>query len=87
MREHAADPSWRPDVIRHEATEDEMRWSRWSGWTAADPRWRVRAIDTSSLPVEQVAAALIEWIEEERGLVRTGAHLLAGQAAYDQCDE
>jgi hypothetical protein len=87
MREHAADPSWRPDVIRHEATEDEMRWSRWSGWTAADPRWRTHVIDTSSLPVEQVAATVIEWIEEERTLVRSGTHLLAGWAAYDQSDE
>ena len=87
MREHAADPSWRPDVIRHEATEDEMRWSRWSGWTAADPRWRVRTIDTSAQPVEQVAAALVEWIEEERELVRSGTHPLTGRAAYDQDEE
>jgi hypothetical protein len=84
MRKHAADPSWRMEVIRHEATEDEMRWSRWSGWTAADPRWRVCAIDTSALPVEQVAATLVEWIEEDRALVRSGAHPLAGRDAYDQ---
>jgi hypothetical protein len=87
MREHAADPSWRPEVIRHEATEDEMRWSRWSGWTAADPRWRVRVIDTSARPVEQVAARLVEWVEEVRALVRSGSHPLAGGAAYDQDDE
>jgi len=87
MREHAADPSRPTEVIRHEATEDEMRWSRWSGWTAADPRWRVRAVDTSAQPVEEVAVTLVEWIEAERALVRSGAHPLAGRAAYDQDDE
>jgi hypothetical protein len=84
LREHAADPSWRPEAIRHEATENEMRWSRWSGWTAADPRWRGQVIDTSTLPVEHVAAALVEWIEEERALVRASSHPLVGRAAYDQ---
>jgi hypothetical protein len=87
MRDHAADPSRRTGVIRHDATEDEMRWSRWSGWTAADPRWRVRMVDTTALPVEQVAATLVEWIEEERALVRSGAHPLAAQDAYGQDDE
>jgi hypothetical protein len=41
-------------------------------------------VDTSALLVEQVAARLVEWIEEERALVRSGAHPLAGRAAYDQ---
>ena len=81
MRRHAADPTWRTDVIRHEATEDEMRWSRWSSWTAGDPRWRIRTIDTSTLSVEQVAEELLEWIAEERALVRTGTHPLAEWAA------
>jgi hypothetical protein len=81
MRGHAADPTWRTDVIRDEVTKDEMRWSRWSSWTAGDPRWRVRTIDTSTLSVEQVAAKLVEWIAKERALVRTGAHPLAEWAA------
>jgi aromatic ring-cleaving dioxygenase len=51
------------------------------------PRWRVRAIDTSALPVERVAATLVEWIEEERALVRSGAHPLTGRDAYDIDDE
>jgi hypothetical protein len=84
MRGHAANPTWRTDVIRHEGTKAEMHWSRWSGWEAGDPRWRVRVIDTSSLPVEKVAVKLIEWITEERALVRLGAHPLAGSAAYDE---
>ncbi len=87
MREHAADPSSRTEVIRLEATLDEMQWSRWSSWRAGDPRWRVRVIDTSALPVEKVADELIEWISEERALFRSGAHPLAGAAAYDQSDE
>jgi hypothetical protein len=72
MRGHAADPCWRPDVIRHAATENEMEWSRWSGWKAGDARWRVRVIDTSAIPVGQVADELVEWIGEERALLRSG---------------
>ncbi len=70
MRRHATDPTWRPDVIREDATEGEMYWMRWSDWTADDPRWRVRVLDTSRVPVEQVATELAEWIAEERALVR-----------------
>ena len=81
MRGHAADPSWRTDVIRHEATMDEMRWSRWSAWRAGDPRWRVRVLDSSRLTVEEVARELAEWIDEERALFRSGAHPLARPAA------
>ena len=54
------------DVIEEEATEGEMHWIRWSDWTAEDPRWRVRVLDTSGLPVEHVANELAEWIAEER---------------------
>jgi hypothetical protein len=77
MREHASDPSSRPEVIQHEATVGEMRWSRWTSWRAGDPRWRVRVIDTSTLPVERVAGELVEWISEERALFRSGTHPLA----------
>jgi hypothetical protein len=77
MRSHAADPSWRPDVIQHEATMDEMRWSRWSRWRAGDPRWRVRVLDSSRLAVDEVARELVEWIDAERALFRSGAHPLA----------
>jgi hypothetical protein len=78
MRGHVADPSWRVEVIRHDATSAEMQWSRLSGWQAGDPRWRVRVIDTSSLPVEDVARDLAEWIAEERTLFRSGTHPLSG---------
>jgi hypothetical protein len=78
MRGHVADPSSRTEVIQDDATADEMRWSRWSGWRAGDPRWRVRVLDTSSLPVAEVAAELTGWIDDERALFRSGAHPLAG---------
>jgi hypothetical protein len=87
MRGHAADPSWRTDVIRHDATETDMHWSRWSAWRAGDPRWRVCVIDTSALTVEEVAARLVEWISAERVLLRSGAHPLAAAGAYDQSEE
>lgn len=80
MRGHAADPAWRPDVIRHGETEPEMHWSRWSGWRCGDPRWRVRVVDTSALSVEAVAAELVAWIAEERVLVRAGVYPLTGPA-------
>jgi hypothetical protein len=64
-----------------------MRWTRWSDWRAGDPRWRVLIIDTSALPVENVADELVEWINAERALFRSGAHPLAGMAAYDQSAE
>jgi hypothetical protein len=70
LRRHARDPTWQTDVIRNEATEGEMQWIRWSDWTADDPRWRVRVLDTSKLPIEQVASELAEWIGQERALVR-----------------
>jgi hypothetical protein len=78
MRAHAADPSSSPSVIRHVATDAEMRWSRWSGWRAGDPRWHVRVIDTSSLAVEDVATLIVGWIRNERALLRSGTHPLVG---------
>ena len=82
MRGHAADPSWRTDVIQIDAAGTEMHWSRWIHWRAADSRWRVRVIDTSGVPVGEVAARLIEWIYEERALLRVGAHPLAAANAF-----
>lgn len=87
MRRHASDPSWRTDVIRQDATDTEMHWARLDGWGGDDPRWRVRIIDTSELPVEEVGARLIEWITEERALLRSGAHPLLGAALYDKSGE
>lgn len=68
MRYHATDPTWHPEVIRLEDSAPEMHWGRWSDWRAGDPRWRVRIIDTSDIPVELVADQVVAWIEEERAL-------------------
>lgn len=54
----------------------EMRWERWSDWTADDPRWRVRVLDTTTLAVGEVADELVNWIVEERALVQSGEHPL-----------
>jgi hypothetical protein len=78
LREHAADPTSRTEVIREKATSNDMHWARWSDWHAGDPRWRVRVVDTSALPVEGVAAELAEWIDEEQARLRSGTHLLPG---------
>jgi hypothetical protein len=51
---HAIDPQWRQDVIRDGCWE-QLCWERWIGWTADDPRWKVRIIDTSALSGEEVA--------------------------------
>lgn len=80
MRRHASDPTWQTDVIRQEATNEEMRWSRWSDRQPGDPRWRVTVIDTSAMSVTQVAAGLLEWIADERALVQAGTHPLASWA-------
>jgi hypothetical protein len=81
MRGHAADPAWRPEVIRNEAKDGELNWARWSGWKAGDARWRVAVLDTSALSIDHVVAQLAEWVASERTLVRSGAHpLLAGWA-------
>ena len=54
------------------------------GWLArGEPRWRVRVIDTSTAGVEEVAAAHVEWVGEERALLRRGAHPLPGAALRD----
>jgi hypothetical protein len=47
----------------------------------------VRVIDTSASRPEEVAARLIDRIADERALTRSGAHPLAGRAAYDQSEE
>jgi hypothetical protein len=78
LRRHASDPTWMPHVIQVPETEHEMRWERWSGWTAGDPRWRVQSIDTSATPPAAAARQVAKWIEQERKLLDSGAHPLAG---------
>jgi hypothetical protein len=77
MRQHAVDPGWRVDVIRIDATENEMLWSRWTTWKRGDPRWNVMAIETTNLPVADVADRVRDWILRERQLLIAGIHPLA----------
>ena len=69
MRGHARDPRWRPEVIRA-AGDSWMRWERWAGWRAGNPRWRVRVVDSTAIGIDEVADALQAWVEDERA--RTG---------------
>jgi chloramphenicol 3-O-phosphotransferase len=55
LRARALDPERRDDLIR---------WAAWLRRHADDAR--VRAIDTSALPVEEVADELQAWIERDR---------------------
>ncbi len=68
-RGHAADPRWMPEVIVTDDGLPDMRWSRLTELEPGDPRWRVHVIDTSAMRVEEVAAELVEWIDEERDLL------------------
>jgi hypothetical protein len=60
---HALDPSHMPHVIRV-ASPVDMRWERWSGWTADDPRWSFEIIDTDAPTREQVAARVVAWARD-----------------------
>lgn len=65
QRMHAADPQWRQDVIKEDGAPD-MAWDRWDTWERGDPRWQVTPIDTTELSIDEVAAAVSSWINEER---------------------
>jgi hypothetical protein len=84
MRRHASNPAWRQDVIRPVGAAG-MRWERWAGWHEGDPRWRVRVIDTSKISLERMIDELTSWIDDERHLLRSGAHPL-GAAALRHLD-
>jgi hypothetical protein len=62
LRRHAADPRWMPHVLTGDAWP-QMRWDRWSGWRAGDPRWRVDVIDTTALTLPEVADRVLAWAE------------------------
>lgn len=66
QRMHAADPQWRPDVIRKGAAP-EMRWERWEDWRRGDPRWHhTWRLDTTDLSVEEVAERIALWARAEK---------------------
>lgn len=76
LRWHTRDPRHRPDVITAGGWE-RMRWDRWSGWRAGDPRWSFAEIDTTELPPAGVAERLLAWAG--RALAREGAAVLDGR--------
>lgn len=77
-RAHAADPQHRPDVLRTGGWP-AMRWDRWSAWTAADPRWRVTTLDTTTAGADRTRQQLRAWVEDSRGARDAGtAPLLQG---------
>ncbi|MEH0576864.1 hypothetical protein QBA54_20750 [Streptomyces sp. B21-108] len=63
-REHALDPSHRPDVIIDDGWP-EMVWHRWTGWNAAGPRWRTHLLDTTDRPVTESVDHVEHWINEQ----------------------
>ncbi|WP_052460804.1 adenylate kinase family protein [Microbacterium gorillae] len=61
---HTLDPTHAPEVIRTDG-DPTMRWSRWSDWSAGDPRWRATIIDTDTLTPQESASAVEEWARSE----------------------
>ena len=60
LRGHVRDPQHRPEVIASTGWA-AMRWDRWRGMRAGDPRWRFCEIDTTERSPAQVAAEALEW--------------------------
>jgi hypothetical protein len=73
MREHAADPNRRLGVIRDGA---DLDWQRLDDFKSGDARWHVHVI-SSTRPLDQVAAEVERWVQDERALLRSGQHRLA----------
>ena len=64
-RRHASDPAHAPEVLTtHSWTP--MRWDRWTGWTAGDPRWQTEVIDTTDRTIDDCAADVQAWIARVR---------------------
>jgi hypothetical protein len=76
-REHAGDPRYRPDVII-DGSWPRMAWHRWTGWTAADPRWRTPVIDTTGRSLAESVDQVEQWVNEQRDAHRRGRLALAG---------
>jgi hypothetical protein len=79
MRRDARDPRWMPHGIRRaDGSGQVTRWDRWSEWDASDQRWSLEVIDSGSLHVPELCAAVLAWIERERHLWEEGLHPLRG---------
>ena len=55
------------EAARREGTVAyEMRWERWTSWHRGDPCWRVHAIDTTELSIDQVVEHIASWVRTDR---------------------
>ena len=61
-RLHARDPQFEQRVMLDRAHEESV-WTRWTGWTADDPRWDVFILDTTNVELESAVRRVIDWIE------------------------
>jgi tRNA A37 N6-isopentenylltransferase MiaA len=61
QRMHAIDPQWYQEVLQAEG-DASMQWQRWSTWQKGDPRWQVWVLDMTSLPVEESAERITNWV-------------------------
>ncbi|WP_203581434.1 AAA family ATPase [Microbacterium hibisci] len=61
LLEHTRDPAHHPEVIRVVETSARMRWDRWESWSAGDPRWDARIIDTDDVSAVDAADLVEAW--------------------------
>ena len=64
-RLHARDPQYDQRVLLDQPGADQA-WNRWTHWTAADPRWRVPIVDSSSLDFDSTVERVSSWVEQVR---------------------
>ena len=64
-RLHARDPQFEQRVMLDRAAHRSI-WSRWTAWTADDPRWDVFICDTSTADVEETVGLVSSWIQGVR---------------------
>lgn len=63
-RMHASDPQFEQRVICDNRAAST--WSRWTSWTAEDPRWAIPVFDTSITTIHDTAHAIADWIARVR---------------------
>ena len=76
-RLHARDPRFEQRVLVDRPNVASI-WSRWTGWTADDPRWNVVVFDSSGSDLEATIDAVATWI----GSVREGGTALTRDSRW-----
>lgn len=64
-RLHARDPQYEQRVLVDQPSVGSV-WSRWTSWTAEDPRWDVFVFDSSGTDFAGTVVAIADWIESVR---------------------